>query len=411
MLRPMRSLALAATLLVLAFVLSASAQSSPRHGRVIVPDTSVEHPGDAGVRAHTNHLIFVPEGAQPNSSTPSGETPASLGCVYQVVSPLAPGCTIAGSTVNPNGGAGGIALVDAYDDPTAANDIAVFSSQFGLPAPNFSVVYASGTKPAANCGWGQEESLDIEWAHAMAPNAKIYLVEASSSTISALLQAESVASSLVAAAGGGEISNSWSGGEFRGETSDDSKYFNTSGIVYFASSGDSAGKVGYPSASPKVVSAGGTGVQRDANGNFTGEVVWNDQYGGTGGGTSRYESRPSYQNSVSSIVGSKRGTPDFSFDADPASGVSVYDSTVCSGLSGWLVFGGTSVSSPALAGIVNLAGKFYTSSNTELTTIYSNLGNAGDFRDITSGTCGKYSALAGYDLCTGVGSDVGLAGK
>lgn len=405
-----RSLALVATLLMLAFVASAAAQSSPRRGRVIVPETSIERPADAGVRAHTNHLIFVPESAQATFSTPSGETPASLGCVYQVVSPLATGCTIAASSLNPNGGAGAIALVDAYDDPTAANDLAVFSSQFGLPAPNFSVVYASGTKPAANCGWGQEESLDIEWAHAMAPNAKIYLVEASSATFAALLQAESVAASLVSAAGGGQISNSWSGGEFRGETSDD-KYFNASGIVYFASAGDSAGKVGYPSVSPNVVSAGGTSIQRDANGNFTGEVVWDDQYGGTGGGTSRYESRPSYQNTVSNIVGSKRGTPDFSFDADPASGVSVYDSTVCSGLSGWLVFGGTSVSSPSLAGIVNLAGSRYSSSGNELTAVYSNLGNAGDLRDITSGTCGTHSALVGYDLCTGVGSDVGLSGK
>ncbi len=408
--RSIGSLALAASGLLLWFAVSASAQHPPRRGTVIVPDTSVEHPGDAGLHAHTNHLIFVPEGAQANASSPQGETPASLGCVYQVVSSLAPGCTIAGSTVNPNGGAGAIALVDAYDYPTAANDIAVFSSQFGLPAANFTKVYASGRKPKTNCGWAQEAALDIEWAHAMAPNAKIILVEAASSSLSDLFQAESVAASKVAAAGDGEVSNSWSSGEFSGETSDDSKDFSTSGVVYFASAGDKAGAVGYPSVSPNVVSAGGTSIQRDSNGNFTGEVVWNNQYGGTGGGPSVYESRPSYQDAIVAIVGSKRGTPDYSFDADPLTGVSVYDSTPCQGQSGWLVFGGTSVSSPSLAGIVNLAGHLYQSSDIELTTIYSNLGTA-NFRDITSGTCGKYSAGAGWDFCSGVGSNIGVVGK
>ena len=102
--------------------------------------------------------------------------------------------------------------------------------------------------------------------------------------------------------------------------------------------------------------------------------------------------------------------PDFSFDADPNSGVSVYDSTSCQGFSGWLVFGGTSVSSPSLAGIVNLAGGA-ASSNAELTTIYANLGNAADFRDITSGTAGSFTAAVGWDFVTGVGSNQGLAGK
>jgi len=390
----------------------AQAQNAHRHGKVIVPDSSVEHAGDAGHRAHTNHLIFVPDRqTQSSLSRPSGETPASLGCVYGLVaSPSAPGCTIAGSTVNPNGGVGAIAIVDAYDDPTAENDLAVFSSTFGLPQAVFTKVYASGSRPKTNCGWAQEISLDIEWAHAMAPYAKIYLVEASSSSLTALLKAESVAANLVAAAGGGEVTNSWSSGEFSSETSYDSK-FETSGVVYFGSAGDKAGAVGYPSVSPNVVSAGGTSVQRDTQGNYTGEVVWNNQYGGTGGGPSVYESRPGYQNQIVGIVGSQRGTPDFSFDADPATGVSVYDSTPCQGRSGWLVFGGTSVSSPALAGIVNAAGHLYASSDIELSTLYGNLGNGSEFRDITSGACGSHAAGTGWDYCTGVGSDIGVVGK
>ncbi len=120
---------------------------------------------------------------------------------------------------------------------------------------------------------------------------------------------------------------------------------------------------------------------------FASETAWS----GSGGGPSQYEPRPGYQDAISTIVGSRRGVPDFSFDANPNTGVSVYDSTSCHGLSGWLVFGGTSVASPSLAGMVNLAGHFSAGSNAELTTIYQNLGTT-NFRDITSGSAGSFSA-------------------
>jgi kumamolisin len=403
---PTGSLSVAAALLTFGVAISAPAQNTPARGNVIVPRSSVARPEDAGVRAHTNLLVFVPDSSQPEQSF-SGETPASLACVYKLVAQVS-GCPISGTTLLPTGGSGAIAIVDAYDDPNAASDLATFSSTFGLPAANFSVVYASGKQPPQDStgGWELEESLDIEWAHAMAPNAQLYLVEANSSSTSDLYAAESVASSLVAGHGGGEVSNSWGGGETRGETSNDSKYFATSNVVYFASAGDSPG-VSYPSASPNVVSAGGTTVNR-SGGNFTSETTWSSG----GGGTSRYESRPSYQSSVSGIVGSKRGTPDFSFDANPNTGVQVYDSIAYEGTVGpWWIVGGTSVSSPSLAGIVNAAAHFASSTNVELTTVYSYLGNSSDFRDITSGSCGTHSAKSGYDLCTGVGSDQGYTGK
>jgi kumamolisin len=403
---PTVSLPVAAALLTFGIAISAPAQNTPARGNVIVPRSSVARPEDAGLRAHTNLLIFVPDSNRPEQSF-SGETPASLACVYKLVAQVS-GCPISGTTLVPTGGSGAIAIVDAYDDPNAASDLATFSSTFGLPAANFSVVYASGKKPPQDStgGWELEESLDIEWAHAMAPNAQLYLVEANSNSNSDLYTAEGVASSLVSAAGGGEVSNSWGGGETRGETSDDSKYFSTSDVVYFASAGDSPGVI-YPSASPNVVSAGGTSVNR-SGGNFTSETTWSSG----GGGTSRYEARPSYQSSVSSIVGSKRGTPDFSFDANPSTGVQVYDSIAYEGTVGpWWIVGGTSVSSPSLAGIVNAAAHFASSTNGELTTIYSYLGNSSDFRDITSGSCGTHSAKTGYDLCTGVGSDQGYSGK
>src|SRR5262249_17398244 len=116
-----------------------------------------------------------------------------------------------------------------------------------------------------------------------------------------------------------------------------------------------------------------------------------------------------------SKLGLQRGVPDFSFDADPASGVSVYDSVRCQGMSGWLVFGGTSVASPSLAGIVNLAGNRYSSSAQELNAVYSSLppspNYSTNFRDVTSGSAGNNTASAGWDFVTGLGSDQGLSGK
>src|SRR3989449_9501697 len=199
---------------------------------------------------------------------------------------------------------------------------------------------------------------------------------------------------------------SWGGSEFSTEASADS-HFTTPKVVYFEASGDPGGQTIYPGVSPNVVSAGGTTINRDSSGNFVSETGWS----GSGGGPSKYESRPSYQNGIAAIVGTQRSAPDFSFDADPNTGVSVYDSTSCQGLSGWLVFGGTSVSSPSLSGIVNLAGSFSVSSTAELTTIYANRTNTSDFRDIVSGSAGSFSCAAGYDFVTGVGSDQGTSGK
>ncbi|MFZ1010787.1 MAG: hypothetical protein WAN65_28365 [Candidatus Sulfotelmatobacter sp.] len=175
------------TVLAVASLVSAQV----RRGRGIVPESSIERLEDLGVRMHTNYLILAPEGAVKPAATPGGETPASLGCIYGVVSSPVTGCPIATATEVPTGGSGVIVIVDAYDDPSAATDMATFSTEFGLPTPNFKVIYASGTKPANACssGWEVEESLDIEWAHAMAPNAQIVLMEASSNQNSALFAA------------------------------------------------------------------------------------------------------------------------------------------------------------------------------------------------------------------------------
>jgi subtilase family serine protease len=418
-----------------------AAQEEGRHGYPLVEDHPVEvpastneAPGDVGGRMHSNHLILMrPEKLQSSGSTiPVGETPGSLACVYQIstASPST-GCPITGKLAsgnnglpNPSGGSQTIAIIDAYDYPTAYQDLTTFSNQFGLPVLAqctatlttncFSQVYATGKKPAANGSWALEASLDIEWAHAMAPGAKIVLVEAASASDTDLFKAVSVASGLVTQNGGsGEVSMSWGGSEFSGESSYDS-YFQTTGVVYFAAAGDTGGATIYPGVSPYVVSAGGTTVNRNSAGDFVSETAWSSG----GGGPSAYEPVPAYQTAVENLVGKKRGTPDFSFDANPNTGVFIYDSTPYEGSAGWWIIGGTSVATPSLAGLTNLAHSFNQSSAAELSEIYSICGSgpstkcsSANFRDITSGSAGRNKSATGWDFTTGVGSSLTVAGK
>src|SRR5450631_3252453 len=192
--------------------------SAGQGAHVIIPPSSIPGPDDGGKRAHTNIRELVPNGpakpqagvARPRVGPPVPgtfyETPASLACIYRLV-PVTPGCDPNTVTTVSNRGSKVIAIVDAFDNPSALADLTLFSSQFGLPAPtaaNFQVVYATGVQPANDTGWALEEALDIEMAHAMAPNAKVILVEAASDSNTDLLFAEDVASTLVAAAGGGE---------------------------------------------------------------------------------------------------------------------------------------------------------------------------------------------------------------
>ncbi len=361
--------------------------------------------------AHTNHVILTgipkfqhePE-AIPlamhgplKMTNPNGYWPTNLYTAYNVP---------------PNGGTKAIAIVDAYHYATALNDFNVFSKQFGLPLESstipldstnahFQVVYQGWSKPAVDDpGWNQEAALDIEWAHAMAPNAKIYLVEAHTNSYADLFASVQMAYALT---GVSEVSMSWGGGEFNTEAMYDGTFVHK-GTVFFASAGDAGGVVEYPSASPNVVGVGGTTLNM-TNGVFASETAW----AGSGGGPSAYETRPSYQTAISSIVGTVRGVPDIAADANPYTGVAVYDSTADDGYVGWLVFGGTSVASPVCAGITNNAGSFLTSSSAELTKIYGGLGGS-NFRDIVSGTAGANTAKVGWDYITGVGSPLGIAG-
>jgi len=172
---------------------------------VVIPDTSRINGADVGKKAHTNVRFINPGIANPLEAPPYAgyayETPTSLGCVYKLVATLPAGCNPNSVTTVITGGSQNIAIVDAYDDPEAPADLAYFSAQFGLPfnVNKFHVVYANGLQPPIDYsgGWELEESLDIEYAHAMAPAANLYLVEAYSNSFSDLFTAVTVATNLV----------------------------------------------------------------------------------------------------------------------------------------------------------------------------------------------------------------------
>jgi kumamolisin len=362
--------------------------------KIIIPESSIPQPG----RHHTNYFFVDSDRGVPQP--PSGvETPGSVACVYKLVT-TTPGCPVATSTALPTGGWGAIAIVDAGDYPTAATDLAAFSTYYGIPAADLTVTWPGTSKPPVYSDWEVEEALDIEWAHSMAPQAKLYLVESVQVNTDPTWQAVQLAAQLVAAAGGGVVSMSWGDPEVSEELSWD-KYFTTKGVVFFAAAGDGGLGVSiYPGASPNVVSVGGTYFNRNSSGDFVNEIYYN---GGGGGDISPYEPRPTYQNGVASVVGTQRGYPDVAADFCCAP---IY-------LEGaWYSVGGTSWATPTWAGIVNAAAHKPPSSFFEHSKLYTDLANSteysADFNDITQGAsqCG-----VGFDKCTGIGSPKTYAGK
>lgn len=345
-------------------------------------------------------------------SSPAGLPPSAIQSVYSL-----PG-------LSPSSGAGAgqiIAIVDAYHDPHALSDLNTFGAQYGYPQLStctslsqsgacFEQAGPQGT-PRANSGWVLEESLDIEWAHAEAPGAKIVLVEAAGNSNTNLFGAVSYANST----GATEVSMSWGGGESSGETAYDADLAHA-GTFYTASAGDSGHGAEYPAASPDVMAVGGTtlnGCSGTSCAGFTSETAWS----GSGGGASAVEALPGFQSGytgpvygaspISALTGGKRGIPDVSFDANPSTGVSVYDSTSYRGQSGWFTLGGTSVGAPDWAGILAAGTAAGATALQGDAALYSG-GYATNLRDITSGTNGNCgtdcTAGTGYDLVTGLGS-------
>ncbi|MEA3009657.1 MAG: hypothetical protein QOJ91_1349 [Sphingomonadales bacterium] len=295
-----------------------------------------------------------------------------------------------------------IAIVDAYGYPNAESDLAVYRAQYGLPACTtangcFKKVNQSGVQgsyPATDTGWSQEQALDIDMASAMCPGCKIVLVQATSATLANLAAAVRTAAAMPGVVA---ISNSYGGSE-TGSSTYESAY-NQPGKAVTVSSGDSGYGVEFPATSPHVIAVGGTHLVRAANTRGWAETAWSSG----GSGCSTVYAKPSFQTDA---LCTKRMEADVSAVGDPNTGVAVYGPT-SRRASGWLVFGGTSVSAPIIAGIYGVTGHGAANGAANL---YANAGLLNDVTSGTNGTCGGTyfcTAGAGYDGPTGLGTPNG----
>lgn len=294
-------------------------------GPVALPDFRITHPG--------GHLHPT------DTLSPTGFSPARIRHAYGIDQVMFG--AIAG-----DGSGQTIGIVNAYNAPTITTDLRTFDQRFGLSdPPTFTVVgQTGGSRPGTDPSgrgnsWALETSLDVEWAHAVAPKASILLVEAHSDNDSDLFAAINTARRW---AGVSVVSMSWGGSEYSGQSSYDS-YFTTpaghGGVTFIAASGDSGAydytrvstkAVEYPASSPNVLGVGGTYLSADSVGNYLSESGWGNgsssgTYGGSGGGISTVVRQPSWQKGVVTQSTTYRTVPDVAFDADPSSGVAVID--------------------------------------------------------------------------------------
>jgi subtilase family serine protease len=331
--------------------------------------------------------LLVRNSAKPfDGLAPSGYGPPELQAAYNLPSATA-------------GGGKTVAIVDAFDDPTAEQDLAQYRSFYGLPACTAAsgcfrkVNQTGGTlPPAPSPDWALEISLDLDMVSAVCPNCKILLVEANTSLDSDLYTAEDTAARL----GADAISNSWGGDESSDETAND-VHFNHPGIAITASSGDSGFGVSYPAASPFLTAVGGTSLTR-ATGTTRGwsESAWD----GAGSGCSAFEPKRAFQTDTGCA---NRTVADVSAVADPDTGVNV----LFGGM--WLTVGGTSASSPIIASVYALAGNTASANGAALP--YANPGALFDVTSGSNGTCSPSylcTGGAGYDGPTGLGTPNGV---
>ena len=320
-------------------------------------------------------------------ATPSGLSPADLRAAYNV--------SASGSSATI------IAIVDAYGYTNAESDLAVYRAQYGLPPCTtangcFGKYNQTGGKtkyPRQDTGWAQEAALDLDMASAMCPSCKIILVQADTPSYVNLSAAVNTAARL----GAHVISNSYGGGE-TGTATYESAY-NHPGVAITASSGDSGYGVSFPASSPHVTAVGGTSLVRSATTRGWSETVWN----GAGSGCSAVYVKPAWQTDTGCA---RRTVADVSAVADPATGVAVYGPTTAKA-SGWLVFGGTSVSAPLIGGIYGANGGAVNYGADP----YANRSALYDVTSGSNGSCGGTylcTAVVGYDGPTGLGTPNGL---
>ena len=333
--------------------------------------------------------------AQPSASPYAAYGPPNFQAAYNLPSSSAG----SGQTV---------AIVDAYNDPDAASNLAYYRSYYGLPAANLQVVNEYGqTSPlpagAGSTGWASEESLDLDMVSATCPECNILLVEADSPDFSDLGTGVDTAVSM----GAGYVSNSYGGPEYLGETSDDA-YYDHPGVAVTVSAGDSGYGVEYPAASQYVTAVGGTSLSPAPNARGWTETVWGSPGGGegTGSGCSAYESKPAWQSDPCA----NRTVVDVAADADPNTGAYVYDTY---DQAGWAIFGGTSEASPIIASVYALAADV-APGDLPSSYPYADANRATDLNDVTSGSNGSCSPAylcngePGYNGPTGLGTPNGV---
>ena len=347
------------------------------------------------MRAHPSiHIVNAP--ATPN--TPTGILPYQYKAAY-------------GFNQIPNQGAGmTIALVDAYKDPNVVSDLAFYANYFRIGPCNFTVVDLATVEGQ---GWDLEESLDVQQACALAPQANIVLVEAASDSLTDLLDAVAVASA--APYNASVVSMGWGGAEFSGELADDSYFCNiVNGIgqpvTFVASEGGSCGTPTYPATSSCVVAVGGTALTLSTTTPSTPlQIIYGSQTAYGGGGLSLYEAQPPLQRlACAQYSSTARCVPDVSADASPATGVPVYDTY---SYGGWVQVGGISVPTVDWASFFTLVNSLRVIHNMsplsqagpDLYTVYNSSNYLTDFHDITGGS-GLCQAVPGYDLATGIGT-------
>ncbi|MEV0740993.1 S53 family peptidase [Streptomyces sp. NPDC050549] len=337
-----------------------------------------------------------------DASTPSGYSPTNLRSAYGLTSAAAS-----------NGSGETIAIVDAYNDPNAEADLATYRSYYGLSACTtangcFKKVSQTGSTtslPTSDAGWSEEISLDLDMASAICPLCNITLVEATSASYANLGTAENEAVAL----GAKFVSNSYGGSESSSQTTYDTSYYNHPGVAITVSSGDSAYGAEYPATSRYVTAVGGTKLSTSSTTRGWTETVWKtSSTEGTGSGCSSYDAKPSWQTDTGCT---KRMESDVSAVADPATGVSVYDSYGVT--AGWYTFGGTSVSAPIIAGVYALAGT--PASGTYPAQYPYDYAGTSSLNDVTSGNNGSCTtayfctAETGYDGPTGWGTPEGIS--
>jgi subtilase family serine protease len=336
--------------------------------------------------ARGNIREWTPNPRLARNSTPSGYGPADLRSAYKVTSSGSSSYTIA--------------IVDAYGYPNAEADLATYRSQYGLPPCTtangcFKKVDQNGgtNYPRTDVGWAQEQALDLDMASAMCPNCKILLVQGTSATFGNLAAATNYA-----AAHANAVSNSYGGSE-SGSSTYESAY-NHPGIAVTVSSGDNGYGVEFPASSPHVTAVGGTSLTRASNARGWSELVWS----GAGSGCSATYAKPTWQTDG---LCARRTVADVSAIADPNTGVAVYG-PVTARRSGWMVFGGTSVAAPLVAGVYGTNG----GSANFGSDPYGNVAALFDVTSGSNGTCGGTylcTGTGGYDGPTGLGTPNGTS--